>query len=235
MIHLLRRMVCPVVLRMAKFDPILGPLRGSIGATTFSRNKGGAYAKLKASPTNPNSSRQQVMRTLLQTYSSGFSSLTDAQKALWASYAEENPLLDALGQSYFLSAHQWYIRLACRADDAGDSASATPPGETAPNALATFAVTFTDGDNISVAFTPALGASERLVVWQSLPQDGAGDPNFKQCRIVSYSAAAAASPVAMVLAHSIQDGETMNFFGAIQDGVGQQSAYLKDRELYTAA
>jgi hypothetical protein len=220
---------------MAKFDPILGPIRGSIGANTFSRNKGGSYVKMKGVPTNPNSTRQQVIRTLLQTYSSGFSGLTSAQIEQWKDYAEEHPLVDALGQQYYLSGHQWYVRLNVRLDDAGDSPIVLPPGDTCSPALATLTVTFTDAQNISVAFTATpLGAGDRLVVWQSMPVGLGSDPNFRQCRLVSYSAAAQASPCAMVLAHDTLDGSYMNFFAAVQDSSGQQSAYLKDRELYTA-
>ncbi|MCK4306571.1 MAG: hypothetical protein KAY24_20175, partial [Candidatus Eisenbacteria sp.] len=96
---------------MAKINPILGPLSGSMGGLTYARNKGGLYVKMKASPTNPNSARQQAARGILSTASGLWQALTDAQRNAWDIYGAEKPRTDPLGQEYYLTGHQMYVAL----------------------------------------------------------------------------------------------------------------------------
>lgn len=218
---------------MAKFVPILGQLRGSIAANTFSRNSGGAYVKQKGSPTNPNSERQQTIRGFLAQLSASWFALTSAQKSAWNGWADSNPLTDSLGQEYTRTGHQAYVGLNVRVLDAGDAECADPPDQGVPDAVTGGAVTYTDGDTVSVAFTNTLGAAERLMVWMSMPQSGSGNPNLAQARLVSYSAKAAATPVSMDLPHYVVTGSTVNFWLAIQDEFGQISVPVKVRETRT--
>jgi len=216
---------------MAKFLPILGQLRGAIAAVVFSRNKGGQYAKGKGEPTNGNTSRQQATRGFLNTLSSGWASLTAAQQTAWNGWADTHPREDSLGQEYTLTGHQAYVGLNSRLLDAGESAVATPPAINAPAAPTGVVVTFTDEDTISIAYTNTLDTDEKLVVFCSLPQVGAGNPNLAQCRLVGYSASAQATPASMDLPFVVATGNSMNFFVGVLDESGQLSVMVKDREV----
>lgn len=220
---------------MAKFDPILGPLRGAIGATVFSRNKGGAYAKLKASPTNPNTTRQQVTRGILAELSTDWQGLTVAQMAAWNGYGETHPLQDPLGNEYTLTGHQAFVQINFRLKDAGKTELSDPPAGSSPDVITGLAVSFTDGDTISVVFTNTLGAAECLMVWAGPAQSGAGDPNFAQARLVGYSADAATSPCSMELVDAVADDFTVNFWVCILGATGLVSVVQKDQEKYEAA
>lgn len=220
--------------KMAKFLPILGPLRGSIAANTFSRNKGGQYLKQKASPTNMNSTRQQAMRAALADLSADWADLTDPQRSGWNGWADSHPRTDSLGQEYTLTGHQAFVGLNARVFDAGDTPQDDCPDQTSPDALVGGAIAYTDADTISVTFTTTLGATERLMVWQCLPQSGQGNPNLAQARLVGYSAAQAASPVAMDLPWAVTIGCTVNFWLCIQDEHGQISVPVKVREKRSA-
>ncbi len=215
---------------MAKFLPILGQLRGAISGTVFSRNKGGQYAKGKGVPTNGNTTRQQAMRGFLATLSAGWAALTAAQQTAWNGWADTHPREDALGQEYTMTGHQAFVGLNSRLLDAGESAESDPPTVNVPASPTGVAVTFTDGDTLSVAFTNTLGADEKLAVWCSLPQVGAGDPNLAQARLCAYSASAAATPVAIESPFFAQTGNTQNFFVGVLDEAGQLSVLVKDRE-----
>lgn len=78
---------------MAKFTPtIAGEISGSIGAITFSHNRGGAYMRLRSIPVNPNTAAQSFIRTLQADLSNDWvTGLTQAQRDGWNLYDENLP------------------------------------------------------------------------------------------------------------------------------------------------
>lgn len=95
-----------------KFKPtIAGEASGSIGALTFSHNRGGAYIRNRVVPTNPNTSQQQAVRGIMgQLTSDWLDTLTDVQRAAWDNYALQVPLLDTLGEPRNAGGIGMYIR-----------------------------------------------------------------------------------------------------------------------------
>jgi len=97
---------------MAKFLPILGNIRGSIGANTFAVNRYGAYIRFKQSPTQPNTPYQLKMRQLIQTLSKYWSTqLTEEQRVAWRAFAENNPITDIFGDPQYLSGINAFCKL----------------------------------------------------------------------------------------------------------------------------
>lgn len=93
---------------------------GSIGGQTFSRNRGGMYTRARALPTNPNTARQQAVRAAMTSIVNYWTNtLTDAQRALWAAYAANVPVLNRLGDQIQLTGQQQYIRSNVPAMQAG--------------------------------------------------------------------------------------------------------------------
>lgn len=218
---------------MAKFQPILGELRGSIGANTWSHNKGGDYVRQRGSPTNPNSTRQQTVRSILGTLAAAFGALNAAQKESWATWAVNNPRTDPLGNSYTLTGLQAYISCNAKLSDAGLTLIDEAPASQMSTELVGPTVTFTSATAISVAFTGTAPSGSCLEVWCTKPQNGGGDPNFDQATLVGYSAADPTTPVAMTLPFSVQTGQTMNFFVAFMTDEGLTGAHEKDTETKT--
>lgn len=208
---------------------------GSKGNTTFSRNKGGPYARSRAAPTNPNTSRQQASRSIFGTQSSNWNTLTQAQRDQWDTYAEGHTVKNALGADIHISGMAWYVMLNSRLVDAGDAANTTPPPTTANPALASLTVTFTDGDTLNVAFTDVISGTARIQLWQTPPGTQGSSPNFKQARLVGYSPAGQASPWAAESPFEMLDTQMSVFFAKVLDSYGQVSAALEDSEVYTAA
>lgn len=86
-------------------------ISGSIGGTTFSRNRGGAYMRTRAVPTNPNTAQQQAVRSLVAQLAALWTNvLTAAQRTSWETYAENVLLPNALGQQINIGAVAHYIR-----------------------------------------------------------------------------------------------------------------------------
>lgn len=215
---------------MAIAVPILANLRGSVGANTFSHNRGGDYVKRRGSPTNPNSTRQQAMRTFLSSLSVLWSSvLTQGQRDAWDTWAAAQARVGPLGNSINLTGINAYVWCNTHILDAGDPRLDDPPVAVAPGGLLTFSGVISAATTYDVTFTgtPA-GATERLVLFQSLPQSGAAQPNQKQSRIVGYSAAAQASPWAATLPFSFQVGQSGVFWCAVYDNAtGLFSTFLR--------
>lgn len=108
--------------------PLAGEMKGSLGNTVFSRNKGGAYARTRVVPVNPNSPAQQRARLDFNTATQRWTNiLTPAQRASWNVYAAAVPMTDSLGSTILLSGQQHYIR-----SNAARFAAGLAPVDTAP-------------------------------------------------------------------------------------------------------
>lgn len=96
-----------------KFTP--GPLgadfSGSIGSTTASRNRFGPYLRTKAIPINPNTVRQQTVRTLFATLVTLWNdTLTQVQRNNWNLWAANTTILGKDGQPINITGQNAYIR-----------------------------------------------------------------------------------------------------------------------------
>jgi hypothetical protein len=139
--------------------PIVAEVRGSIGGTTFSRNRGGTYARFRASPIQPGSSSQALAKGTLTGLVAWWKGvLTTAQREAWNVFAEQNPVQNRVGQSVNIGGLGWFNRVnAVRVrlesqfsqtltpfivnDPPGDGTDIGPPGLTYGVVAATGAVT----------------------------------------------------------------------------------------------
>lgn len=214
----------------AVFVPILGNLRGSIGANTYSHNRGGDYVRRRVAPTNKNSTRQQTMRTILAGLASDWSKdLTANQRAAWNVWAGQQAKEGPLGNSINLTGINGFVWCNCHILDAGDPRIDNPPIRVAMDPLTTLAVDVSALNVADITFTPTpIGANDRLCLFMSLPQSGEAEPNFKQCRIVGYSGAPQASPWAATLPFPVLVNQKVIFFCAVYDsGTGLLSQFLR--------
>ena len=95
-----------------KFKPLLvTALSGTIGGLVFAHNKGGAYVRNFAIPTNPGTVFQEVVRQAAAALSALWSStLTQAQRDGWTAYAEAVPIPDKLGEPRNIPPLAMYVR-----------------------------------------------------------------------------------------------------------------------------
>lgn len=99
---------------MAKITVLLGELSGSIAGVTFARNKAGAYARQKVTPTDAKSIAQMSVRASFAQNSASFHALSPSEKATWNAFANSifNPIhgrepgVTYTGQQAFVSLNQ---------------------------------------------------------------------------------------------------------------------------------
>jgi len=169
------------------------PKSGSANWQTASRNRYGQYLRNRSTPTNPQSSFQTAIRSKLSTCSTDYRSLTNDQRAGWASLGGEMHRTDPLGQDYTLTGFQAYASVNIIRVQCGLAVVADAPALQTPDSIASCTPTISD-EEFSLAYTPTpLGAAEYLFSYCS-PQRSQGRAYEGDCRLILVSAAAQASP-----------------------------------------
>lgn len=134
--HLLNRWANGVVtakgLSMLIRTGLGGQLSGSTGGVTASRNRYGQYLRNRTVPVNPNTPRQQAVRSAFASGAILWQGLSNTQREQWRAYAATTPTLNKLGETVyltgnaaFLAAYQWF---AASGNDASwvETAPVTP-------------------------------------------------------------------------------------------------------------
>lgn len=134
---------------LLKMGPLVTDIRGSIGGTTFARNRGGMYARARVVPINPSTARQTAVRAALGALAQAWTTvLTDVQRASWELYASNVLIPNKLGEPRALSGQQMYVRTNTLALDCGIARIDDAP------------TVFTVGPTITPSFTLAPATDE---------------------------------------------------------------------------
>ncbi len=96
-----------------KMVPIIAAdMSGTLGGIVASHNRFGSYFRLHVIPTDPNTGRQQTVRTFFSTAVIAWGVLTSAQRTGWNVWAANTPFTDVIGNPIFLTGQNAYIRQA---------------------------------------------------------------------------------------------------------------------------
>ena len=193
-------------------------MRGSIGGTVFSRNRFGAYARNRSKPVNPNTPRQQAVRSIIALLRSmWFGTLTQDQRDAWASYADNVPMMNRLGETQHLTGYNMFCRTNAVGQQNGLALIANAPTEFSLAEMdPTLAIAPTvDDGKIAVSFDRLLPwAAETggyMVVYQGLPCDKTINffkgPWRRIGNIAGVDGAAPSSPQSLSVAYPIAVGQ----------------------------
>lgn len=181
------------------------PSSGSYQGITASRNRFGQYKRTRASPVQPRTVAQLNQRARMTTNAAAWRALTDAQRAGWLSLGAAISRTDSLGQTYTLNGFMAYTSVNNNKLDAGDAAVSDAPAIVTPADLTTATITLTAAA-FSVAYTATpLAAGVRLFIWVS-PQRSRGVSFNGDYRLLTVTAAAAASPANILAAYTAKFG-----------------------------
>lgn len=94
----------------------LSGLRGTIGGLTYSENSSGTFVKPWAPPSNPKTTPQTTQQSHLARMPGLWAALTPTQRADWNTFAAlpAQQLFDSLGQSYYASGWNWFVKCNIR-------------------------------------------------------------------------------------------------------------------------
>lgn len=162
---------------LLELGPLAVQISGSVGGTTFARNKGGQYARSRIKGVNPQSARQTAVRAAFGDLAQRWSNtLTDAQRAAWELYADNVPLINRLGDPRTLSGLNMYVRTnTVQLDTGGTRLDDAPVNFTVgPTITPTYANT-PAADTIGVtdlgSYDPDTDGAIRLLVTMGRPQN----------------------------------------------------------------
>lgn len=181
------------------------PASGSYQGITFSRNRFGQYQRSRATPVNPNSSFQVAVRARMSLNSSNWRDLTAGQRAGWADLGTAISRNDPLGQAYTMTGFMAYCMVNNNKLAAGDATIADAPALAIPDPLVSITPTVTAA-SFSIAYTVTpLGAGIRAFIYAS-PQRSPGRTFENDYRLITVTAAAAASPSVILTAYTARFG-----------------------------
>jgi len=139
-----------------------------MGGLVYNTWRGIATVKQKKSPSQPRTSRQLAIRSLLSTYSKKWQTLTQIQRDAWNTYALSHTLSDWTGNPKRITGMDWYVGCNSRLIDMGNTEISSPPTTTAPAAVT--GLTLTPGSGtISCAFTAYAGTTTTVDLWLEGP------------------------------------------------------------------
>lgn len=181
------------------------PQSGSVAGVTSSRNRFGQYRRTRAIPVNPQSSYQGTVRARLAAAAAAWRALTALQREGWTVLGSQMTRTDSLGQTQTLTGFDAYCSVNAVQGAAGNSTLSDAPALVTPSTILTATITLTAA-SLSIAYTPTpLAAGERLFAYCSL-QRSAGRTYESDLRLVTVSAAAAASPLNAFTAYQTRLG-----------------------------
>ena len=157
-----------------KFSSIISQGSGSIGSSTFARNRYGQYAREKVMPVDPNSNLQAAVRAYFSSLCAGWNVLTAAQRLAWEVYGQNTTATDSMGNSIVLPGRQWYIGNNTLRLQAGLSVIAAGPTSYGLPIMTKPTPTVAPGTSASLVFTNtdawATAAGGALMFFVSKPK-----------------------------------------------------------------
>jgi len=141
------------------------PHSGSIHHKTHSHNRAGQYIRNRRSPVQPvGTGRRAFVKAAFGAASTGWSALSDADRAAWIAWANGHPIVDSLGQSITKTGHQAYVGVATSLQNVGLALPTVPPVSTDTASPVVAAFTVTAAGVITITLTPSGTADDFILI-----------------------------------------------------------------------
>ncbi len=194
---------------MAKvmFGNGIAEIRGSIAGNVYSRGSYGAYIRNRVTPSNPSTVAQQAVRAALAEVAQGWSGLTEAQREQWNTQAPNFSHTNIFGQGQNLTGFNLYGRINKNILDIGGATVSVPPVVTSVTNVTSLTLTAdTTAGTMEAAFTPAIPATQTMVVWATAPQSAGKQFVKSEYRIIDTLLAADTTPEDLAAAYITKFG-----------------------------
>ena len=219
---------------LIKFGGGVTQATGSIGGTTFARNRFGNYNRSRTKPVNPNTALQSAARARLAYFAEYWSSQLSAdERGAWATYAAAVASLNRLGESVYLTGFNHFLRSnTTRLQGDGTVIDDGPTVLTLPETDTTFACTFTATDQkVNVTFDDSLpwagevGAT--MMVYMGQPQNATRNYFNGPWKYAGKLTSTSTSPTALDAPFTVVAGQKIWCYARIQRADGRLSGKFR--------
>lgn len=151
--------------------PTIAEASGTIGGTTYSRNRYGAYTRKRSNPVNPDTEAQRGARNVFaQTAQEWRTGLTAAERMAYNAAAALQTFTDTLGQTYTLSGQALFMKLNIPRIQNGSSIFTAVPVHGAPVTVHSVSVTADSSpDLIELTYSATFPANSGVQIWATQP------------------------------------------------------------------
>lgn len=95
---------------LIKLTAVVDNISGKLNGSVFARNKGGHYIRSKSNPTNPQTEKQNLVRSLLAGVSTDWRQLTNSQREAWKGATQDFPYQNKLGDTKIYSGFNLFVK-----------------------------------------------------------------------------------------------------------------------------
>jgi hypothetical protein len=191
----------------SKMGALMVGLRGKVGGSVVSHNRGGDYVRNKITPVNPKTASQILVRNRFASFSSGWRNLTQAQQNAWIAACSNYQKSDIFSDMRTPTGLQLYQRLNNNLLSSGGTAITSPAPNKGVSQVTIGALTYTSGSPaLSLAYSANVPALTRVKVFATPPLSAGINFVKSQLRLISTLAPAAASPANILSAYTTKFG-----------------------------
>lgn len=216
---------------------------GSVGGLTYSHNRGGMYTRARRIPVNVNTVEQQAVRNALsQAVTAWKETLTAPQRADWATYATNTPMVNRMGDAIDIGALPQYVRANVTRLQAGlDRVDAGPTTYGLPTFTTPTFTVDASNDTVSVDFTNtddwATEVGGAMLVYASRPQSSTINSYkgpYRYAGKVSGAGTPPTSPETLDLPYPVIEGQKIFLRVVVVRTDGRVSSPFRDSATATA-
>jgi len=159
-----------------KFGVAIVGIRGTIGGLLCSANRSGPYGRVWTKPTDPQTYAQLTGRWNAAIHPEAWRALSDPERTAWNDYGAASPQINALGETYYLSGWQWFVKCNQRLLETDRPTVTAPPTNPAPDTVVCNALDYDNSDfpfRAAIEFDEeAFGANTAVIFARVLPCSG---------------------------------------------------------------
>lgn len=161
-----------------KFGAIVTDGRGKLGGHVASKNRSGSYLRTKVTPSNPNTSFQSSIRTLLGNFSAMWSALTSTQRASFNGAVLQWSSTNIFGDIKNPTGKNLFTRLNINLGNVGLPSVSTAPDKVEISFAPATAVQINNATSV-INLTGFLGQASDRVLISATPPQSAGTSFYK--------------------------------------------------------
>lgn len=180
--------------------------RGKINGHVASKNRSGAYARTKVTPTNPQSLRQLFARNLLTSLSQAWRGLSASDRAAWDGAVADFAKTDVFGDLRNPTGKNLFAALNANLVNSGQAQITSPPRPVGGGDVVAGTAVITNGGAKTIAHSGS-AAGHTIQVWAT-PGVSPGKSFLKNdYRLISTFVGGSASPEDIATAYENRFGE----------------------------